>query len=190
MSLDRERANLATPPVKRSFIHQVVAEFDVIGDLEASIGAAVGDGVRLARADPLHAGLRLFFLARVEERAARQHRLEAVFEVQAVGRAFQDLDSGQSHLAAADHLDETLPLDRDDSGDGVFARLSVLDLQAGQRAVLAINEANAGAEFLLFVVGIVAEAVRADHDVLAVVAHQIAMVAAVDVIPLERDPAR
>ena len=34
------------------------------------------------------------------------------------------------------------------------------------------------------------EAIRADHDVLTVVAYQITVVAAVDVVPLERDPAR
>ena len=126
----------------------------------------------------------------VEEGAARQHRLGAVFEVQTEGGAFQDLDAGKSHLAAADQLDETRSLDLDHSDDRVLARLSVLDLQAGQRAVLAIDEADARTQLLLFVIGIVTEAVRADDEVLAVLGQQVAMVAAVDVVPLERDPAR
>lgn len=92
-------------------------------------------------------------------------------------------------MAAADQFDQALALDGDDAGDGVFASLGILDLQAGQRAVLTIDQADTGAEFFVFVVGVVPEAVGSDDQILTVFRQQVAIVAAVDVVAFEGDSA-
>jgi len=100
----------------------------------------------------------------VEDRAAGHDGVVAIFEEKADGGSFQDLTAGEIHPATADDFDEGFFVGLDGADDGVLACEGVLDDQAGNGAVFAIDEANAGAEFFVAVVGVVAERVGAERN--------------------------
>ena len=167
------------------FRKQIITQLNVFGNLQSAICPTVGDGIRPAGANPLDAGLRLLLVASIQKRATCQHRFGTVFDVKPERGTFQNLQSGQRHVAATNQFNQTLTLDRRHTRHRVLARLSVLNLQTGQRAVLTIDQPDTGTQFLVFVIGIVSKTVRADHQISTVFRKQISVVSAVDVVPLE-----
>ena len=121
--------------------------------------------IPFARAVPVNRRLHERLLPPIEDRATTDKSIAALLYEQPMRRAVENLRAGQVDPPAADQLQQAGAGLRAGIFHGMRPGPAILDEQAAEDAIDAVDEADPGAQFVRIIVGVVIEDVRADDDV-------------------------